>query len=303
MSARISSRTLYDTIALSISDRYQTLFKLQLGLADGRAVRKPSDDPVRAHQAMWYRERLRATDQYESAIQSTLSHLAGTEYTMQQILDAMMEVRELQVTGADDVTGEDGRLSIARRVDQLLELMVDMANSKFSNVFLFSGSQTLTAPYEVERDRSGQIVEVAQRSGGISGDLVRSLGQNVSLTINTRGTDLFGADGEVFDHLIRFRDSLTEGDGDAIRGLADGLDQDVDRLVNAMSTLGSLTSRIEALLSRITDDRAAYEEGRSRAEDLDVAGSMVEYSQEQVALQAALAVGSKILNMSLLDYM
>ncbi len=303
MSARISSRTLYDTIALSISDRYQALFKLQLGLADGRAVRKPSDDPVRAHQAMWYRERLRATDQYEAAIQSTLSHLTGTENAVQQILDAMMEVRELQVTGADDVTGEDGRRSLSQRVDQLLQLVVDTANSKFSNVYLFSGTQTLTAPYEVQRDRSGRIVEVTQSRAGDVGDLIRVVGQNVSLTINTKGTDLFGADGEVFDHLIRLRDALADGDGETIRGLTDGLERDIDRLVSATSTVGSLTNRIEAMLSRVTDDRAAYEEGRSRAEDLDVAGSMVEYSQEQVALQAALAVGSRILNMSLLDYM
>lgn len=303
MSARISSRTLYDTIALSISDRYQTLFKLQLGLADGRAVRKPSDDPVRAHQAMWYRERLRATDQYESAIQSTLSHLTGTENAVQQILDAMIEVRELQVTGADDVTGEDGRRSLAQRVDQLLQLVVDTANSKFSNIYLFSGTQTLTAPYEVQRDRSGRIVEVTQSRAGDVGDLIRVVGQNVSLTINTKGTDLFGADGDVFDHLIRLRDALADGDGGTIRGLTDDLERDIDRLVNTTSTVGSLTSRIGAMLSRITGDRAAYEEGRSRAEDLDVAGSMVEYSQEQVALQAALAVGSKILNLSLLDYM
>lgn len=303
MSARISSRTLYDTIALSISDRYQTLFKLQLGLADGRAVRKPSDDPVRAHQAMWYRERLRATDQYESAIQSTLSHLTGTENAVQQILDAMIEVRELQVTGADDVTGEDGRRSLAQRVDQLLQLVVDTANSKFSNIYLFSGTQTLTAPYEVQRDRSGRIVEVTQSRAGDVGDLIRVVGQNVSLTINTKGTDLFGADGDVFDHLIRLRDALADGDGGTIRGLTDDLERDIDRLVNTTSTVGSLTSRIGAMLSRITGDRAAYEEGRSRAEDLDVAESMVEYSQEQVALQAALAVGSKILNLSLLDYM
>lgn len=303
MSGRISSRTIHDTISFSISNRYQTLYRLQLGLADGRAVRKPSDDPVRAHQAMWYRERLRATDQYESAIKSTLSHLAGTENAVQQIMDAMMEVRELQVTGSDDVTGEDGRRSLAERVDQLLQLIVDMANGKFSSVYLFSGTQTLTAPYEVQRDRSGEIVGVSQRRGGISGDLIRAVGQNVSLTINTLGTDLFGADGEVFAHLISLRDSLRGGNGDAIRGLTDGLEGDIDRLVNAISTVGSLASRIEAMQSRITDDRAAYEEGRSRAEDLDVAGSMVEYSQEQVALQAALAVGSKILNMSLLDYM
>ena len=68
---RISTQTLYDVDRRTPSARAtSSVLKLQLSIADGRAMRTPSDDPVRAHQAMWYREQMRATEQYERSLQT-----------------------------------------------------------------------------------------------------------------------------------------------------------------------------------------------------------------------------------------
>jgi flagellar hook-associated protein 3 FlgL len=299
---RISTKTLYDAIATSIGARNQQILKLQLSVADGRAVRGPSDDPVRAQQAMWYREQKRESEQYERTLQSVTISLSATENTLSTISEVVSEVRDLQVRGSNDALEGDARSAYAAQVDQGLELLLSLANDRFAGTYTFGGRNTMAAPYVAERDRSGRIVKVRTNSRGIEGSLVRQVGPDVLLTVNVAGADLFGKDGAAFQSLIDLRTALDAGDGDKIRAMALPMDSALDRVAKASSVQGALSGRVASLLERAGREMISYEDGRSRAEDLDVARAMVDLQQEQVALQAALRSGAQILNLSLLDY-
>jgi flagellar hook-associated protein 3 FlgL len=299
---RISTKTLHDGIAEAIGRRNQELLKLQMQISDGRAVRAPSDDPVRAQQAMWFRERSRANAQYERSLQSVTTTLSATENTLNSISDVLSEARDLQVRGANDALEGDARASYAAQVNQEIELMLSLANDQFAGTYTFGGRNSLQAPYIATRDKSGRITGVKVNPHGIDGGLVRQVGPDVSLTINVLGTDLFGKDAAAFQSLIDLRTALEKGTGDQIRAAGNPLAVALNRVVKANSDTGALMGRVEALLARAGRDQVNYEDGRSRAEDLDVAKAMVDFQQDQVALQAALKSGSQILNMSLLDY-
>jgi flagellar hook-associated protein 3 FlgL len=300
---RISTRTLSDAISASISMRNQRLLKLQLSIADGRAVHMPSDDPVRTQQSMWYREQKRAAEQYERSLQSVTISLSATESTLSNISDLLSEVRELQVRGASDALSDDARDAYASEVNQDLELLISLANERFAGTYTFGGRNNLQAPYVAERDAAGQIIRVSTNPAGIDGKLVRRVRPDVELTINVRGADLFGEGAAAFQSLIDLRTVLESGDGEGIRAMEAPLETAVDRVVKAHAVHGALTARAETLLAGAGRDLVTYEEGRSRTEDLDVARAMVDLQQEQVALQAALQSGAKILNLSLLDYL
>jgi flagellar hook-associated protein 3 FlgL len=302
MSGRISTRTMYEGISSSIARASARASRLQQGLGDGRAVRTPSDDPVRAHQAMWYREQLRANDQYERNLEGIKSQLSATDTVLGQIQDVLAQVRTLQTSGADDSIGKDGRAALASQIDQTMELLAELGNSRYAGIYLFAGHRTLEAPVVSQRGKDGKIEQVSFNPRGTEGDLIRSAGPEVSLTINVTASDVFGDGAELFARLKDLRSALAANDGDRIRNLGGVLDQQLDRVTEAATTIGSLEGRVEGLQSRIQQDRQSYEEGRSSAEDLDVAKAVVEFQTEQAALQAALASGSRILNMSLLDY-
>ena len=303
MPDRISTKTLHDSIAASIGLRSQKLLKLQMSLSDGRSVRTPSDDPVGAHLSMWFREQTRANDQFERNIQSAITHLNNSEGLLSNLADLIHETRELQTTAASDATGADGRHAIATQVNQLIELYVSLGNDRFAGTYSFGGTNTLEAPLTVERDAEGRITQVAYRRSGASGDRVRQLGADVLLTINVDRADLFGEDASAFRTLIGLRDALEANDGDAIRAMSDPLDGFLDTVLRATASVGALMGRADALLERVQLDRVQYEAGRARAEDVDMARALVEFQQEQTALQAALNAGSRILNQGLLDYL
>lgn len=299
---RISTKTLYDSLALSINGRNQRLMKLQMAISDGRAVRVPSDDPVRAQQAMWYREQLRATGQYERSMQAVTSSLSAAESTLSNISDVLSEAREVQMRGANDALEGDARAAYAAQINQELELLLSLANDRFAGTYTFGGRNSLEAPYVAERDADGRIVQVSANAGGTDGKLVRQVGPSEQLTVNVLGSDLFGEGAATFQSLIDLRGALEGGNGDEVRAMEAQLETALDRAVRANSVHGALVGRVETLLSRAGRDLVGYEEGRSRTEDLDVARAMVDLQQEQVAMQAALKAGAEILNLSLLDY-
>lgn len=303
MTDRISTKTLHDSIAATIGLRSQKLLKLQMSLSDGRAVRTPSDDPVGAHLSMWFREQTRANDQYERNVQGAITHLNNAEGLMANLADLIHEVRVLQTTGANDSTGADGRHALATQVNELIELFVSLGNDRFAGTYSLGGTNTLEAPLKTERDAEGRIIGVTPTRPGAGADRVRRLGPDVLLTINVDGADLFGGDASAFRTLIDLRDSLEANDGDAVRAAAAPLDDFLERVLRATAGVGALVGRAEALLERVNSDRVQYEAGRARAEDVDMARALVEFQQEQTALEAALNAGSRILNQGLLDYL
>jgi flagellar hook-associated protein 3 FlgL len=303
MAGRISTLTLYDGIAQSIARSSQRMLKLQQGMGDGREVRAPSDDPVRAQQAMWYREQIRSNAQYQRNLDQILSNLSASESALSQIQDQFSQIRSLQTSGSDDSMGADGRAALAAQVDQLTQVLAETGNSRYAGAYLFGGRNTLDPPIVIQKDASGRVEKIGFNPSGVGGDLVRMAAPEVSLTINVTASDVFGKDADLFGILGELREALAANDGDRIRGLAGRLDAAQDTIANAVTTIGSLTERAQTLKTRVEQDGISYEKGRSDAEDLDVARATVDFQAEQAALQAALASGSRILNLSLLDYL
>lgn len=303
MSFRVSTRALHDTISRAVLDSQQTVLRLQRGLADGRAIRQASDDPVGTNVAMQFRERLRANEQYQKNMEVALSHLNAVDSTLFMIEEQVLQARSIQVRGADDSQGQDARDALAREIDQIAQALVDLGNTQFADISVFGGTRTLEPPYEATFDDEGFIVSVEKNPNGIQGEVRRQVGRDLSLSIHVSGDDVFGEDRELFQTLLDLRDALRAGDLDAILATHDRLAESEDRVVGQHTFVGSLLTRAEALKGRLAADEVTNESGRTRIEDLDVARALLDFNQNQVALEAALDAGSRILRASLLDYL
>jgi flagellar hook-associated protein 3 FlgL len=303
MTFRVSTQSLHDAVSQAVIASQQKVLKLQQGLADGRAIRVPSDDPVGTNVAMRYRQWLRAGAQYEKSIEVALSHLNATDAVFFGIQDAVTEARVLQNQGADSSNGTDARQAIARQVDQVLQSMLDFGNERFAGVYLFGGTQSLTPPYQATFDDDGFVESVVRNPAGIDQPVVRQVGPDLSLSIRVSGSDVFGESMELFQTLIDLRRALQGEDQAGIEAAGDLLDEQHTRVISAHTFVGSLQQRAETLRTRLQEDAVTNEAGRTRVEDLDVVKAMLEYNQSQVALDAALRTGAQILRASLLDYL
>lgn len=303
MTIRISTQALHDTISQAVLEAQQKAMKLQRGIADGKAIRTPSDDPVGTHISMRYREWLRAGEQYQKNLELAVSHLDSTDATLFGIDDLLTEARILQNRGSDDSNAGQVRISLAQQVDQIIQSLVDLGNERFAGVHIFGGTQSLTAPYTATLDENGLVAAVTVNPEGIDDPVKRQIGQDLSLSIHVSGSDVFGDDLELFDSLLALRDGLLNDDQAAVASTRDALESAQDRVIGAHALVGSLLQRAESLRTRLQSDETTNEAGRSRIEDLDVAEALLEFNQSEVALQAALKAGAQILQASLLDYL
>ncbi len=124
-----------------------------------------------------------------------LSQVAGTLEMSYSVIENMTSTFRQLRTDLTQVTsgvyGQDQRESTARRVNEVLEQIVSLANYKHMNQYLFGGSDTTSAPYLV--GRPGDDITSVTYQGGTEG-----LNVNVAAGVQSSGfyigDDIFRSD-------------------------------------------------------------------------------------------------------------
>jgi flagellar hook-associated protein 3 FlgL len=94
-----------------------------------------------------------------------------------------------QVTSG--VYNQDNRNSTAQAINDLLEQLVQLANTKYNDQYLYGGADTATTPYAVERD-NGEITSVTYQ--GSMESRTTNVAPGVSAGAFYVGQDLFSSD-------------------------------------------------------------------------------------------------------------
>jgi flagellin-like hook-associated protein FlgL len=140
------------------------------------------------------------------------SSLATTDVTMRSIEEVVTQGIEAAVQGVNDTNDPLARQAVGTTVNQLLETLVSLANSRTgTGTFLFGGQESTIAPYTAARDSAGQITTVVPSPRGIDGSTDAAVAEGVSMSTRVSGTTVFGAATDqsyAFDVLIKLRDSL-----------------------------------------------------------------------------------------------
>jgi flagellar hook-associated protein 3 FlgL len=115
---------------------------------------------------------------------------------------------------------------------------------------------------------------------------------------------------DVFAALEALRDELLNVDGRDVGELGQAIARRVDAVVQAhddvllaLGTVGSRSARMAATASQLGDLGFQLESQRSELEDVDIAQAVVELTKQENTYQATLAVGARLAQPTLLDYL
>jgi flagellar hook-associated protein 3 FlgL len=128
------------------------------------------------------------------------------------------------------------------------------------------------------------------------------LTNNIGYTV-PNGETYFTVDGGVFDVLINLAQSLKDGDVSGVQSSIGKLNDQLDHILRYRVQVGARTNHFESVRSQLQDQELRLTQVLSSLEDADVARVAVDLSRQQLAYQAALAAGARILETSLLDYL
>ena len=116
-------------------------------IATQKQVNKPSDDPLGMGKILDYRTAKACISSYQANIESSKSWLSATESSLSNVNDILTKVKETAVSQATATATASTRKIAADSLQPLIEQICSLANTKFGNRYLFSGTQTDTKPF------------------------------------------------------------------------------------------------------------------------------------------------------------
>jgi flagellar hook-associated protein 3 FlgL len=127
------------------------------------------DDPMAASHSTRYQSKLVRLERYSKNIEEVKSGLSMAEAKIHDAVDRIQRIRELAVQGANGVYTKSDMAAMGKEVDQLLEELVSLGNSRnaLGNT-LFGGFESKLEPFRILRGKvdggdRNHIVEVQYR--------------------------------------------------------------------------------------------------------------------------------------------
>jgi flagellar hook-associated protein 3 FlgL len=296
---RVSNTIIYDTIKLRLSKITEELNKANTVVATGKRILKLSDDPVGLTQGLNIKSALSNIEQMGRNITLGKSWLAASESAMSQVQDVISEAKTLSVQMANSSIDASERRSAAETVQNLLEELVSLANTEVNGRYIFAGSETDTTSFNLESDNTVTY-------HGDNNAFTVKIGKDATVEVGSDGEAVFGTLGQpddVFRAFDELKTALENNDISGIQAAMSDLDSRFDHVASKISDIGSKMLRMEMKENIFQDLDLTNTERLSRIEDADITEAILDLQAKELAYQAALSSASKVLQMSLLDYM
>jgi len=301
MGTRITTKILFNNAIDNLHRIEVDLAGLQQQLASGQRVNRPSDDPVATRRAIAYRSQIRRNDHYLAATRDSQIFVSAADSTLGVVSDDMLRLRELLVRGATGTLDQEQRDQIAIEVNEILDGLFDLANTTSGGRQLFGGSHTLAPPFAATR-ANDEIISV--QYVGNDDELTVQIDAEAYATISQPGNTVFQQTVDMFQMLVGIRDDLRAGDLASLSNVRLGeLEQVEAQLSRARAAYGSTMNRLLFNENRIEGNQITLQDVLSQTQEADFAELVTRINMKEVALQAALATTSRVIQASLLDFL
>ncbi len=293
---RVSDNQFFGSFLKYDQIRQTNLEKYSNQISSGKRILSPSDDVVALAKSLKLKETNTQIESYLRNITSVQAKQTAAENALSNIYDTAQEARTeiIRLLNHGVLDQEDAQI-VGDYLKGLRNYIVDQANTKVDNVYVFSGTKTDTPPFD--------------NSGNYQGN---SEVQNIPIS---KGYEVQGTfDGGKFldaqNHpikIVQVLDKITQAiDNQDISNITN---QDLADFDEGMKAIGESRSLIGAQASNLEDFRLQHEAQKtlfndmiSKLEDANITEAISKMEQSKVAYEASMAVFSQNKNLSLLKY-
>lgn len=293
---RVANKTRYDVIKYNLNNITDKMNRANNVVASGKRILNLSDDPVGLTQVLNIKSSLIEIEQMGRNISFGKSWLTTAESALNHANDLISDTRALCVQMATATTGEAERASAAETVQNTLEEMISLANTDSNGRYVFAGSKTDTAPFA--------------QDGTYSGDgkaFTVKIGRDATVAVGFDGESVFqpsgaGSADDLFQTMSDLKTALQNNNVNGIETAMTKLNNHFDHVLTKISDVGSKTVRMEIKERIFQDTTITNTERLSKIEDADITEAIIELKATELAYQAALSSSTKLMQLSLVDY-
>lgn len=297
---KITMNSIYSRINADLNRLTEGLDKTNSAISSGKIYRLPSDEPVAMTHAQAIRNAISDTDQYQRNITYGKAWTTATETTLTQVQDRLMRAKSLAVQGINDSQSAESRKAIAAEIKTIMEEVATLGNTKLGGRYILAGSRTTDYP-------AGVMPLMLNKDGtveyhGNQDDLKITVADGVTQKINIDGHSAFMATG-VFDGLKSLQDGLNANSrGDLEIALGD-IDTAIEKVNSLISQIGAYDNTLTNKTDMASTLSLTNKERLSDIEETDMVKAVTELQTKQISYQAALGAASKVMGLSLADYL
>jgi flagellar hook-associated protein 3 FlgL len=286
---RVANRYIFESVKYNLGSISEELSKANEIATTGKRINNLSDDPVGLTQSLTIQSDLSGIGQMGRNIDYGNSWLSASESALTSVETILSDTKALCVQMANGTIGVDQRSAAAENVQNNLEEIVSLANTSVAGNYIFSGTKTDTIPF----DQDGNYY-------GDSNVFAIKISKNSTIEVGSAGDAVFGS---VFNTLSDLKNALQSNDIGGIQDAIDNLDGHFDDITAKISDVGSKMNRMEIKDKIYQDFNFTNTERLSKIEDADIAEAIMNVKAAELTYQAALASSSKVMTLTLMDYL
>lgn len=332
---RITPFMIFDQLTRGILSETGRFNRLNEQMVSGKKINKPSDDVLGMKQSIDYKISIQRYEQFTRNGSQASTLINFTEQVMAQVTDVLSHLGALAREGFRNIGDDAARPLTEERVAMFRDQLLDLANSRFGDRYLFSGFKTDTLAYNTTthayQGNSGimnvMIDESAMVQVNSPGDRVFSVafsspkvvqvgsnyvhytaGAGTTTNVEIRASDnVTVLDSFSFSNAIEMADILKNAinaqDGNRVQAMTEPFDVALKNVMN-----------IEAVnqlrLKRIDDQQHQHSLATNQAigflskiEDADLNEVITALRKSEVAIAAMQISSSRMLQQSLMDFL
>lgn len=289
---RVTQSMLSNNTLRNLSNSYSKLGKLQEQINTGKKITLPSDDPALAMKGIGYRTELNNVEQFSRNISEAYNWLDATEDALGQVGEVLQRAKELVIQANNGSVNLDDRGRINSELQELREHAQNLANTQVGNRYIFSGTKTTTAPFDVP------VGEYVTGDDSFKRPIEIEVFDGSFLQVNSTPIEIFNQIDQMFEAINK--DML---DGSELSAHITTIDSNMDKLLTSRADIGARRNRLELVDSRQQSQEIVVTKRMSENEDIDIEKAIVELTTQESIHRAALSAGSRIIQPTLVDFL
>ncbi|MEW6260172.1 MAG: flagellar hook-associated protein FlgL [Thermodesulfobacteriota bacterium] len=292
---RITDSMIGNGVQRHISRNAEGVYRLQEAISTGKRVNRPSDDPAAIGRIAEYRKALASIEQYSRNIGNAQTELNLAESNLTEVTEQVTRVKEILLAQVTDTATADTRRIAAEEIRQIRDSILQLANGKIGDRYLFGGTQSSKPPYDPSSD--------PPEFQGNDGEFSTMIAPGVTMTTNANGKMAFSRDVDTVKLLTDVMTALQSDDIETVRGYLGSVDQAMNQAIDARADIGVKLGRLDTTAGYWDSVQLNITQSLSNVEDVDMTEAIAQLNSWQTAYEASLAVSAKVFQQSLVDFL
>lgn len=289
----INDATRYRDLIRTLQTNQERMAAAQEQASTGRRVNRPSDDPMAIIDIVRFSSEAAESDHFLRNIEFGRSKLQMTDSVLDGIENAVHRVVTLGLSSIGSTAPTE---PVTTEISAIRDQILSSANTAYLGRYIFGGSVIDQPPYRKAGD--GTITY-----NGNGNAMPLQVSRTATLDTQIPGSELFSGSIDIFSVTKDLTDAIAARNKDGVRSALSRIDSFTRVLSTGRTRLGAGMNAADAMETELKSLHIAREASRSNLQDADLAKALSELTQSETAYRAATAVGARIGQLSLLDYL